>query len=110
MIKPGMDVWTVDRNGQRVITTVINSIRRPVAQKTELMQVVLSDGRQAWLAPAHPTSDGRAIQDLQPNQKYDRAQIVSVRPVVYEQGFTYDILPAGDTGYYWANGILVEVL
>lgn len=27
--------------------------------------------------------------------------------VSYSNGYTYDVLPSGDTGLYWANGILI---
>jgi hypothetical protein len=32
---------------------------------------------------------------------------VSVERAAYGQPATYDVLPAGDTGFYWANGILL---
>ncbi len=40
-------------------------------------------------------------------QQVDDAAIVSAEHVPYKGGFTYDILPAGETGFYWANGILI---
>jgi hypothetical protein len=37
----------------------------------------------------------------------DGAHIASVDRVAYAGGATYDILPAGATGTYWANGVLL---
>jgi len=34
--------------------------------------------------------------------------VVSIENAVYNGGATYDILPAGTTGLYWANGILLK--
>jgi hypothetical protein len=37
----------------------------------------------------------------------DGSRIASVERVAYSGGATYDILPAGATGAYWANGVLL---
>jgi hypothetical protein len=44
---------------------------------------------------------------LQAGDFLDGARILSVERVLYTGMVTYDILPAGDTGAYWANGILL---
>ena len=35
----------------------------------------------------------------------DGAEVVSIEKVRYETGHTYDLLPSGETGLYFANGI-----
>jgi hypothetical protein len=45
--------------------------------------------------------------DLVAGEYLDGALITKVEIVSSDQPATYDILPAGDTGYYWANGILI---
>jgi hypothetical protein len=35
----------------------------------------------------------------------DGAAIVSIELVAYSGHATYDLLPAGDTGVYWADGV-----
>jgi hypothetical protein len=37
----------------------------------------------------------------------DGGRVVQIERLPYDQPATYDILPAGGTGWYWANGILV---
>jgi hypothetical protein len=31
-----------------------------------------------------------------------------VENVIYNTGATYDLLPSGETGLYWANGVLLK--
>jgi hypothetical protein len=38
----------------------------------------------------------------------DGALVIVVEQVIYEGGATYDLLPGGPTGLYWANGILLK--
>jgi hypothetical protein len=44
---------------------------------------------------------------LQPGDVLDDAVVLSVSRVAYRGGATYDLLPDGETGFYWANGILM---
>jgi hypothetical protein len=59
------------------------------------------------VSPGHPTGDGRAARDLAIGDALDNATIVSVERVRYAGGATFDVLPAGPTGMYWANGVLL---
>jgi hypothetical protein len=34
--------------------------------------------------------------------------VIGADLVLFSEEFTYDILPAGETGGYWANGIPLE--
>jgi hypothetical protein len=47
------------------------------------------------------------VGDLEPGDPLDGARILSLEYVPYEQTATYDLLPAGDTGLYWAGDILL---
>jgi hypothetical protein len=49
--------------------------------------------------------DGRALGTLSIGDTVDGASVIRADPVPYAREFTYDILPGGDTGGYWANGI-----
>ena len=61
----------------------------------------------ATVSPGHPTAQGKAIADYQAGDELDGRRITVVDFITYEGGRTYDILPAGNTGFYWANGILL---
>jgi hypothetical protein len=41
------------------------------------------------------------------NDTVDGQPVTKVEAGTDSGGFTYDLLPAGDTGFYWANGVLV---
>jgi hypothetical protein len=44
---------------------------------------------------------------LQVGNLLDGGRIVRQERQAYEGLATYDVLPSGDTGWYWANGILM---
>jgi hypothetical protein len=48
------------------------------------------------------------LGDFQAGDILDGAPIFRLEHVVYEGDATYDLLPSGDTGFYWANGILLK--
>jgi len=73
-----------------------------------MIHVTLSDGRELWASPGHPTADGRSLGILQVGDVLDGSQVTHLERVPYDDGSTFDILPTGDTGFYWANGILME--
>jgi hypothetical protein len=79
----------------------------PVPAAHPVVHLVLSDGRELWASPSHPTADGRLLADLQVNDLLDGARVTSVERLAYGGAATYDILPSGDTGFYWADGILM---
>ncbi|HTP03041.1 MAG TPA: Hint domain-containing protein [Anaerolineales bacterium] len=106
-IKPGDVVWTVDASGMRVAAPVTQVARVPVSLGHILVHVVLDDGRELWASPGHPTADGRRLVQLQPGDRLDGSWVISAEQVAYDGMATYDVLPAGPTGYYWADGILM---
>jgi hypothetical protein len=72
-----------------------------------VIHIRLSDGRELWASPGHPTADGRRLVDLKSGDVYDGAQVILFERVHYQGTSTYDLLPSGETGFYWANGILM---
>ena len=106
-VHPGETVWTVNALGQRTAAPVIKLARVPVSAGHILLHVVLADGRQLWASPGHPTASGSPLALLQPGDLLDGARIVTIEQFPYEGSATYDLLPAGPTGTYWANGILM---
>jgi hypothetical protein len=102
----GMLVYSLDQSGNRVVVPVLHVHQTPVSHHT-VYHLVLSDGRTLDASENHPTADGRTVGQLLPDDHYDQTTVVSNIPQSYTGLATYDILPAGDTGYYWANGILM---
>ena len=55
-----------------------------------------------------PAFDGRQAGDLRVGDQLDGSTITKWELVPYAGGRTYDLLPAGATGFYWANGIVLS--
>jgi hypothetical protein len=70
-----------------------------------MVHLVLADGRDLLASPGHRTADGRTLGTLRAGDLVDGSIVVDWELVPYAGGRTYDILPAGATGDYWANGI-----
>lgn len=106
-IRPGMPVWTMDGLGNRVAATVITTSTTPVPISFPVVKVTLNDGRMVTVSPGHPSAEGRALGDYQPGEILDGVMVTAIDTVIYDGGETYDLLPSGPTGRYWANGILL---
>lgn len=106
-LQVGMRVWTMDRHGNRRAAAILKTAHVTVPFGHVVVHVRLSDGRELWASPPHPTADGRSLGTLTFGDSLDGATVISVEQVSYPDDATYDILPAGDTGFYWANGILM---
>jgi hypothetical protein len=106
-MKPGTPVWTITASGRRVPGVVIETGKTPVPPEHKMVELTFDDGRNLLVSPGHPTVDGRTAGDLIAGDLYDGARVVTSKQVPYGNGFTYDILPSGETGSYWANKILL---
>ncbi len=73
----------------------------------KITTIILNDGRSVSASPGYPTPDSRAINELKVGDRIDGGIVVSVTSAFYS-GLTYDVLPNGGTGLYWANGILLK--
>ncbi|MDP2630316.1 MAG: Gmad2 immunoglobulin-like domain-containing protein [Candidatus Uhrbacteria bacterium] len=101
-------VWTLTRSGQRVAGVVSKTGQTVVPSNHMMVRLVLDDGRTLFASPGHPTIDRRSVGDLKPGDEYDGSRVVISDRVSYGDGATYDILPSGETGLYFANGILLD--
>jgi hypothetical protein len=99
-------VWTLDA-GVRVAVPLVEIGSTPVPATHRVVQLRLSDGRAVDVSPGHPTADGRKVGDLRGGDRYDGAIVLSATLSPYSGGSTFDVLPAGASGTYWANGVLL---
>ncbi|MFL5797315.1 MAG: Hint domain-containing protein [Actinomycetota bacterium] len=106
-IRLGMTVWSTDRRGRRIRARIVATGRTPVPPTVRIVRLHLVDGRTVWVSPGHPTPDGRPISSLRPGDRLDGVRVISVRRVRYRGMLTYDVLPAGPTSTYFANGVLL---
>jgi len=107
-LKQGMAVWTVNASGEREIGTILKTAKTPVPAAHHLVHLVLSDGRELFVSPGHPTADGRLIGDLAEGDVLNGAAVLKAELVPYKNDYTYDILPSGETGTYFANNIPIS--
>ena len=106
-LRAGMLVWTMDRAGLRVAKPVLRVGKTVIPSTHMVVHLVMADGREVWASPGHPTADGRRVGQLQAGDRLEGGIIRSASLVSYTGYATYDLLPAGETGFYWANGILL---
>ena len=106
-LQKGMTVWTVDEFGKKVSSTILKTSKTPVPSTHQMMHVVLDDGREVFASPGHPVGDGRIFNDLSVGQTLHGNQIITAEKISYDKDYTYDILPLGHTGLYFANSILI---
>jgi hypothetical protein len=106
-LREGTIVWTQDAAGRRVAAPVVKAGSMDAPPGHLMVHLVLADGRELWASPGHPTADGRTVGGLQAGDWIDGSTIRRRELVPYTGGRTYDLLPAGATGHYWANGILL---
>ena len=94
-------VYTVDR-GERVAAPIVRVNRRPVSHHA-LVRVTLASGVTVEMSAGHPTANGERFDALRPGQRLGVAEIASIETVPYDEPFTYDILPASDSGTYFVG-------
>jgi hypothetical protein len=106
-LQQGMMIYTQDSTGKKIagVITATISVQSPTA--FQIIRIVLNDGRSVEASPGHPTTDGRTIGELRVGDTLGGGTVVSVTAVPYN-GYTFDILPDGGSGFYWANGILLK--
>ena len=106
-LRVGDIVWTTSERGERVPAPLLAVGSVPVPVTHQVVRMALDDGRVVLVSPGHPTADGRRIGDLASGDALNGARVATAERVRYLGGATYDILPAGARGAYWANGILL---
>lgn len=106
-LRVGDPVWTMNGSGERVSGNILRTSGVRVPASHQVIHVILSDGRELWASPGHPTADARMLGDVKVNDFLDGARLIKVERLPYAGTATYDLLPSGDTGFYWANGILM---
>jgi hypothetical protein len=105
---PGMMVWTASPDGRRVAVRVLEAGSIQVPAGHLMVHLKLADGRELQASPGHRTADGRPLGSLAVGDRLDGSTIAVWELIPYAGDRTYDLLPAGPTGTYWANRILLS--
>jgi hypothetical protein len=104
-LSPGDFVYSVDHRATVAVPVV--RVNRVPAEGHHVLRVLLSNGHTLEISGSHPLPGGYEFADLQPGDILDGVRVVSAQWVTYKYNFTYDILPASDTGSYFAGGLLL---
>lgn len=107
-IQMGMLVWTAAADGSKIAAPVLAIGSMEVPAGHLMVHLVLADGRELLASPGHRTSDGRLLGALVVGDTLDGSTITRWELVPYSGDRTYDLLPGGPTGWYWANGVLLS--
>jgi len=119
-IQIGDSVYTLNNIDGKILVPILQ-VNKVVVQKNYILtKITLEDGRSIQASPKHPIPikinyarssrnqyEELLFSDIKKGDHIDNSRVVSIEFVNYNGGFTYDILPAGESGYYWAEGILV---
>jgi len=107
-LQKGMPVWTVNKIGERVPGIILKTSKTPVPYTHKITHIILEDGREIFASPGHPTIDNRNLGELALGDILDGSTVTNLEIISYRKDYTYDILPSGETGFYFANSILLD--
>jgi hypothetical protein len=98
-------VYSVNRG--LVVTAAVVQINRVPAPDHFVVRAVAESGAVLEMSPQHPTADRRTFGELRIGDLLGGVRIEALTVERYAHSYTHDILPASDTGAYFAAGVLV---
>ena len=98
-------VYSVDHD--QVVPVPIAAVKQRPASSHVVPQLLLDNGQILQISARHPTADNRTFGELRAGDRLGELRIKAVKLLTYEHAFTYDILPASDTGFYFAGGAMI---
>jgi hypothetical protein len=106
-LHPGMIIRSIDRFGLEIAVPILKTASTPVPPDFYVVRITLSDGRSVTASPGHPSSNYRLLGDYRVGDVLDGSLIIGFDFRAYNDEATFDLLPEGPTGLYYANGILL---
>jgi hypothetical protein len=105
-LRAGDLVYSVD--GARIVAVPVVATHETAAGPGHhVVRVRLANGATVEMSAGHPTLDGRTFGDLRAGGALGGVEVVGVETIPYDHDRTYDILPASESGGYFAGGALV---
>jgi hypothetical protein len=98
-------VYSVD--DEAIVAVPIARVRRVHVENHAVLKIALEGGRSLEISPLHPDAAGALLGNLHAGDVLDHTRIEHVELIPYMHDSTYDILPASDTGTYFAAGVLI---
>jgi hypothetical protein len=93
------------KNASGTVVVPLLAVARRAVHNHAVVHLVLSDGAELFVSGPHPTADRRRLSDLQPGDELDGQRVLAATYEPYPYAFTYDVLPASESGTYVANGV-----
>jgi hypothetical protein len=106
-LKLGLTVWSVDSSGSRLAVPILKTCLTPVPLNFQVIRITLADGRGVTTSPNHPAAELRPLGDFGIGDILDGSPVSGIEYLAYDGEATFDLLPGGPTGFYYANGILL---
>lgn len=104
----GAIVFSVDQNGKKIAVPLRLAAKTHAPKDHQVVHLRLADGRELFVSPGHQVADGRTAGSLEAGDTLDHSQVTRAQLIPYTESYTYDILPEGETGLYFGNGILLQ--
>ncbi len=106
-IKVGDLVLTIDKKGTVKAVPVLKVSNVEVPKRHKVVHLLLKDKREVYVSPGHPDIENKSVGSLRVGDSYNGSIVIKAEFVLYTDLKTYDLLPAGDTGFYFADEILL---
>lgn len=103
----GDEVWSRDAAGERIVVRIARLQSLPVTEPHTIIELTLADGRVVRASEAHPDGNGATLGALTVGARLDSSTVRAISRVPYDGTRTWDLLPDGPTGTYWADGVLL---
>jgi hypothetical protein len=104
-LREGDLVYSMDKGN--IVPVPLAQVGRTAVTNHHVVRVALDNGRMLEVSGHHPLADGGTFADLEPGSLMDGVAVRSVEQIPYDHPFTHDILPASDTGSYFAAGVRI---
>jgi hypothetical protein len=101
-LRVGDLVYSVHRGKKSIVP--LSRVGRKAVFAHSVVRLTLESGAVIEMSGGHPTADRRPFRELGAGDRLGDARVVAVETVPYDEPFTYDILPASDSGTYFSNG------
>lgn len=90
-----------------VVAVPLARVGRTAVTNHHVVRVELANGRVLEVSGRHPLAEGGTFADLVPGALMDGTEVRAVENIPYSHEYTHDILPASDTGTYYAAGVRI---
>jgi hypothetical protein len=98
-------VYSVHDGGVRAVPVAVTNRTR--VQDHQMLRISLAGGRVLVGSPGHPMADGRRFDQLRPGDELDGVAVTGLELIPFSGEYTYDILPASDSGSYFVEGLRI---